>query len=260
MKKFISRGYLLLILAFIYAPIFVLIMYSFTASKTVGNWTGFSLELYKEFFHNKELLQIVFNTVLLAFVAAIISVMLGTAGAIGIFYGKGKFGKTLNGMSQIPVINAEIITGISIGLLFAAIVGGRSYFSLVVGHVVLCTPFVVLSVIPKLKQLNPSLYEAALDLGASPFKALFKVIIPEIMPGIISGFMLSITLSLDDYLITVFTKPDTFKTISTLVYDSVKTPANSPLPLFRVLTTLVFIVVVLIVVIMNINASKKKER
>ena len=258
MKKIISRGYLFLVLAFIYAPIFVLILYSFTASNTVGNWTGFSFSLYKEFFENKELLTVVLNTLLLALLSATISIVLGTAGAIGIFYNRKRSGKLLNGMSQIPVINAEIITGISLALLFAMLFGGKSYVTLLIGHVVLCTPFVVLSVIPKLKQLDPSLYEAALDLGASPIKALFKVIIPEIMSGILSGFMLSITLSLDDYLITAFTKPDSFKTISTLVYDSVKTPANSPLKLFRVLTTLIFIVVVIVVIVMNITANKKK--
>ncbi len=259
MKKFLSGGYLILVLAFIYAPIFVLIAYSFTASATVGNWTGFSLELYREFFNNKEVLNTVLNTLLLAFGSAVISTVLGTMGAIGIYYSRGKFGKLVNGMSQIPVINAEIVTAISLALFFATIFGGKSYFALISGHVLLSAPFVVLSVIPKLKQMDSSLYEAALDLGASPFKALIKVVIPQILPGIFSGFMLSITLSLDDYLITAFTKPDGFKTISTLVYDSVKAPANSPLKLFRVLTVLIFVAVVIIVIIMNVRASRKNR-
>ncbi len=259
MKKFISRGYLLLILAFIYAPIFLLLIYSFTDSTIIGKWDGFSLKLYKKLFTEDKLRTMIINTLMLAFLSASISTVLGTIGAIGIHYNKKPFGKGVSGASQIPVINAEIVTAISLALMFAMFNLGRSYFSLLVGHVVLCTPFVVLSVIPKLKQMDGSLYEAALDLGATPTQALFKVVLPEILPGIFSGFMLAVTLSLDDYMITAYTKPTTFNTISTYVYSAVKNQSKSQLPALRALSSILFLVMVIVVVIMNVKSSKKQK-
>lgn len=260
MKKFISRGYLFVILAFIYAPILLLLIYSFTDSTIIGKWDGFSFELYQKLFTEERLRTMIINTLLLAFLAATISTVLGTVGAIGIHYNKKAFGKGVSGASQIPVINAEIVTAISLALMFAMLGVGRSYFSLIVGHVVLCTPFVVLSVIPKLKQMDGSLYEAALDLGATPTKALFKVVLPEILPGIFSGFMLAVTLSLDDYMITAYTKPTTFNTISTYVYSAVKNQSKSQLPALRALSSVLFLVMVGVVIFMNIRASKKNRR
>lgn len=260
MKKFISRGYLFVILAFIYAPILLLLIYSFTDSTIIGKWDGFSFELYQKLFTEERLRTMIINTLLLAFFAATISTVLGTIGAIGIHYNKKAFGKGISGASQIPVINAEIVTAISLALMFAMLGVGRSYFSLIVGHVVLCTPFVVLSVIPKLKQMDGSLYEAALDLGATPTKALFKVVLPEILPGIFSGFMLAVTLSLDDYMITAYTKPTTFNTISTYVYSAVKNQSKSQLPALRALSSVLFLVMVGVVIFMNIRASKKNRR
>lgn len=260
MKKIISRGYLFLILAFIYAPIFLLLIYSFTSSTIIGKWDGFSLELYKKLFTEERLRTMIINTLVLAFLSATISTVLGTLGAIGIYYNKKALGKGINGASQIPVINAEIVTAISLALMFAMFGLGRSYFSLLVGHVVFCTPFVVLSVIPKLKQMDGSLYEAALDLGATPSQALFKVVVPEILPGIFSGFMLAVTLSLDDYMITAYTKPTTFNTISTYVYSAVKNQSKSQLPALRALSSILFIVIVGVVIFMNIKASKKNKR
>ncbi len=257
MKKFLSLFYIFLVLAFIYVPILVLIVYSFTGSVIIGNWTGFSFELYAKLFTEERIRNMIISTVLLAVGAGILSTILGTMGAIGIYYSKGKFGKIIKGSSSISVINAEIVTGISLALVFSLITFGKTYFSLIIGHMVLCTPFVVLSVTPKLKQMDSSLYEAALDLGASPTKALFKVVIPEILPGIFSGFMLAITLSLDDYIITVFTKPETFDTISTYVYNAVKNQAKSELPALRALSAVIFLIMVIVVVIMNIRANKK---
>lgn len=200
-----------------------------------------------------------FNTVSLAIIAAFLSTILGTLGAIGLYYSKGKFGKFIKGASSISVINAEIVTAISLALVFSLIAFGKTYFSLIIGHMVLCTPFVVLSVTPKLKQMDSSMYEAALDLGASPAKALFKVVLPEILPGIFSGFMLAITLSLDDYIVTAFTKPVTFDTISTYVYNAVKNQAKSELPALRALSAIIFVIMIIVVVVMNIRANKKTE-
>ena len=255
-KKILSVTVCVAVLLFIYAPILLLVVYSFTDSNVIGKWDGFSLELYAQLFRDAEIMQILFNTVWLALAAAVLSTLLGTAGAIGIFYSKRKFAKPLQAASQIPVINAEIVTAISLALLFSALFLYRTYFSLIVGHMVLCTPFVVLSVMPKLKQMDPNIYEAALDLGASPSAALFKVVVPQIFSGILSGFMLSITLSLDDYIVTAFTKPETFDTISTYVYNAVKNGTNSSTPALRALSALIFIVMIAAVLLLNLRARK----
>lgn len=258
-KKILSITICVAVLLFIYAPILLLVVYSFTDSNVIGKWDGFSFDLYVQLFRDAEIMQILFNTIWLALAAALLSTVLGTAGAIGIFYSKRKFAKPLQAVSQIPVINAEIVTAISLALLFSMVALYRTYFSLIVGHMVLCTPFVVLSVLPKLKQMDPNVYEAALDLGASPSKALFKVVIPQIFSGILAGFMLSITLSLDDYIITAFTKPRTFDTISTYVYNAVKNGTNSSTPALRALSALIFVVMIAAVLVFNLRARKSKE-
>lgn len=258
-KKILSIAFCVLVLLFIYSPILLLVVYSFTDATVIGQWTGFSFKLYADLFRDSEIMEILFNTIWLALVAAALSTILGTAGAIGIFYSKKKFAAPVKGVSQIPVINAEIVTAISLALLFSMVALYRTYFSLIVGHMVLCTPFVVLSVLPKLKQMDPNVYEAALDLGASPSKALFKVVIPQIFSGILAGFMLSITLSLDDYIITAFTKPRTFDTISTYVYNAVKNGTNSSTPALRALSALIFVVMIAALLVFNLRARKSKE-
>ena len=158
------------------------------------------------------------NTLVVAVVSSICSTVLGTIGAIGIFYSGKRFKKIMKGLNQIPVLNAEIVTAISLTILFVALGVQFNFITLLIGHMVLTIPFVVLSVLPKLRQLDPNTYEAALDLGATPRKALWSVIVPEIMPGIFSGFLLCITLSLDDYIITAFTRNNSFQTLSTYIY------------------------------------------
>lgn len=257
MKKVISAIVLFLVLSFLYVPIVILAVYSFTDATIIGNWNGFSLKLYEKLFTEARIRNMLINTVVLAVGAGVLSTILGTLGAIGLFYAKGKFSKGVKGASNISIINAEIVTGISLALVFSLIACGKTYFSLIVSHMVLCTPFVVLSVTPKLKQMDGSLYEAALDLGATPTKALFKVVLPEIMSGVFSGFMLAITLSLDDYIITAFAKPETFDTISTYVYNAVKNQAKSELPALRALSAVIFVLMIIVVVIMNVRANRK---
>jgi spermidine/putrescine transport system permease protein len=265
MKKFFQVFYVALILLFIYAPIFTLVVYSFVDTPIVNIKQvfeiGFSFRLYEKLFNDASLMKIVWDTLFLALIVAVLATILGTAGAIGIFYSKGKLGKSVSAVSQIPVINAEIVTAVALVLLFSlAFTESRSYFALVVGHLVITTPFVVLSVIPKLKQMDANLYEAALDLGASPFKALMSVVIPEILPGILSGFMLSITLSLDDYIISAYTRPAGFDTISTYVYGAMaKSNANSSLPSLRALSAIIFVAIILVVVVKNIYSGKKEK-
>ena len=259
-KKFFSRGYIFLVLAFIYIPIFILIMYSFNSGKQIGVWEAFSLKWYSML---GEIKDVVVNTIVLAVVSAIIATVLGTLGAIGVFYSKGKTGKMVKGMSQIPVVNSEVVTACALVMLFMLLnIDHRSILGLYIGHIVLSAPFVVLSVTPKLKQMDSSLYEAALDLGATPLQALFKVILPEILPGIFTGFMLAITLSLDDYIITATLAPLGYDTISTAVYKAIALTtekASEKIPVYRALTTIIFLVTVTVVIVINIKASRKKK-
>lgn len=255
--KIISYVFIAVVLLLVYAPILLLVIYSFTDSNLIGKWDGFSLDLYARLFTNSDLRTMIINTVVLAFVAAALSTVLGTLGAIGLFYSNGKLGKVVKGASNINIINAEIVIGVSLALVFSLFAFNKTYFSLLIGHMALCTPFVVMSVMPKLKQYDGNLYEAALDLGATPAKALFKVVLPEILPGIISGFALALTLSLDDYIITSFTKPGTFDTISTYAYNAVKNQARSQLPALRALSAIIFLIILIVVIIMNVRSRKK---
>ena len=260
-KKFAKYGLLALALAFIYTPILVLVIFSFTDSIIIGDWNGFSFKLYEKLFNDSDIMTIVRDTVLLAVGAGCISTILGTMGAIGIFYSKKRTANFLNVLGNIPIINAEIVTALALALMFAMVFtfANKTILSLVIGHVVISVPYVVLSVLPKLKQMDANTYEAALDLGATPIKALFSVVIPEILPGIVSGFMLALTLSLDDYIVTAFTKPDTFDTISTYVYNAVKVPTHSSLPALRALSAIIFLIIIVAVVVMNLRASKKGD-
>ncbi len=255
--KWVFIGFILL---FIYAPILLLTVYSFNETETITSWGEFSWAHYEYFFNpNNQPLPIVMQTIFLALVVASLSTILATVGAIGIFYSKKRTSTLLSGINQIPVINAEVVTAISLAFLFVAFKLPKSTFiPLIVGQMVLCTPFVVLSIIPKLKQMDNNLYEAALDLGASPARALFSVVIPQISPGIVSGFMLAITLSLDDYVIAAYTKPNTFQTISTHIYSLAK---GSTVEMIKssywALTAIIFVGIVIAVVLMNVLANKK---
>ena len=259
-KTIFKCSILALGLLFIYTPILLLVVFSFTPATTLGVWEGFSFDLYIQLFNNAKIMGIVKDTLILAFVTAVISTILGTMGAIGIFYSKKRVATTVNVMARIPVINAEIVTAVALALLFAAVLPDKSYFTLLMGHVVITLPFVVLSIMPKLKQMDGNLYEAALDLGATPTKALFKVVVPEILPGMLSGFMLAVTLSLDDYIVTAFTRPTGFETISTYVYNSIKVPQHSALPQLRALSAIIFVLIIVGVIVANIPKDKNKRK
>lgn len=254
-----KRLYIYIILTLMYAPILVLIIYSFTESQLIGFWNGFSLKLYELLFKNTEIMVAVRNTLLVALSSATVSTVLGTLGAIGMFYSSKKTKDLYHFVGQIPILNPEIVTALSLSILVTAVGIGFNFVTLLIGHVVLTIPYVILSVLPKLQQLDHNIYEAALDLGAKPSTALRKVIIPEIMPGIVSGFILSITLSLDDYIITAFTKNSSFTTLSTYVYGATAKKGNLP-PELRALTTIIFIVTVLVVLLVNLYNTKANKR
>ena len=250
-----------LVLAFLYAPIFILMVFSFTKSTQIGAIRGFSMQNYVTLFTTPELIGMILGTIALAIGAAVIATILGTAGAIGAFYSRKRTNSFISTMNQIPVVNADVVTGFSICILLVVVFGVSkdTFVPLVVGHVTLCAPFVFLSVIPRLKQMDPSIYEAALDMGATPAVALRKIVIPQIAPGILSGFALAITLSLDDYFVATYTKPATFDTISTYVVNATKGGQTTIKTALWALSTVIFLVVVLIVVTMNIRANKAKE-
>lgn len=254
-KRIIGKSYIWLILLVMYAPILTLFVFSFTESKNIGSWTGFSFNLYLDMFKNEEIMTALLNTILIATAGAFVSTIIGSLGAIGIFYSGKRMRKAFNLIGQIPVMNAEIVTAISLTILFVFFGIKFNFMTLLIGHVVLTIPFVVLSITPKLKQLDPNIYEAALDLGATPKKALWGVIIPEIMPGIISGFMLSITLSLDDYIITAFTRDNSFSTLSTYVYGATAKKGALP-PTLRALSTVITLLVLVILLVINLKVKK----
>ena len=261
-RSIFKWAFIVLILLFIYFPIIFLTVNSFNKSDIIqAGWGGFSLDHYKYFFDlNNEPLRVVLQTILLALIVAFFSTIMGTVGAIGIFYSKKRVNGALSAINRIPVINAEVVTAISFALFVSFFAIDKStYIPLIIGQMILCTPFVLLSIMPKLRQMDNNLYEAALDLGATPAKALFSVVIPQILPGIISGFLLAITLSLDDYVITAYTKPDSFKTISTHIYGLDKNNVVGPKikAAYWAFTAIIFFLIVIVVITANVVSYRK---
>lgn len=263
-KKVFGLFFIVLMLVCIYAPIVILAFYSFTDASQIGAFQSFSLQNYVTLFTTDELREMIFGTVVLALGVSAFATLLGTLGAMGSFYSGKRVNAFFNTVNQIPVINADVVSGFSACILLVVVmgIGKDSFIPLIIGETILCAPFVYLSVMPKLKQMDPSLYEAALDLGATPAVALWKVIIPQISSGIVSGFMLAVTLCLDDYFIATYTKPATFDTISTYVVNATKGSHTEIKTALWALSTLIFLLVLVFVIIMNLRSSgteKKKE-
>jgi len=262
MKKFFAQLYLWILLALLYAPIIIIAIFSFTESKVLGNWTGFSTKLYTSLFSggaHHSLLSAIQNTLSIALIAAVASTILGTIAAIGIYNMRGRKKQVINLLNDIPMLNPDIITGISLFLLFVSLGISQGYTTVVLAHIAFCTPYVVLNVMPRLQQMNPNIYEAALDLGATPFQALRKIIIPEIRPGMISGFILAFTLSIDDFAVTLFTKGNEgLETLSTYIYADARKGGLTPE--LRPLSTIIFVVVLLLLIIINVRAKRAAKR
>lgn len=262
MKILWKRVFIILILMFLYLPILILAVYSFTDATNIGAIRGFSIHNYITLFTTPELVRMIVGTAALALGVAAIATILGTIGAIGAFYSKKRMASAIAAMNQVPVVNADVVTGFSICILLVVVLGisKDTYIPLIAGQVTLCVPFVFLSVIPKLKQMDQSIYEAALDLGASPFTALIRIVIPQIFPGILSGFALAVTLSLDDYFVATYTKPATFDTISTYVVNATKGAQTTIKTALWALSTVIFLVVILVVVIISYRAKHDSQR
>lgn len=254
-KKITERFYVGLILFFLYAPIIILIILSFNSSKSRARWGGFTLHWYKELFKNESIMNALYTTLIIAFLSALLATIIGTAAAIAI-NGMKKTPRTIMvAITNIPMLNADIVTGISLMLLFIAMRFTLGFSSVLISHITFNIPYVILSVMPKLRQLNAHTYEAALDLGASPIYAFFKVILPDIFPGVLTGFFLGFTMSLDDFVITYFTKGPEINTISTKIYSEVRKGIK---PEIYALSTLMFISVLLLLIIINRKNADKQ--
>lgn len=256
MKKTARNIYLGLILFLMYAPIVTLIVLSFNASKSRAKWGGFTLHWYSSLFQDKAIMAALYNTLLIALVSAILATIIGTAASIGINAMKPKSKTIMMGITNIPILNSEIVTGISLMLLFIACRVTLGFSTILLAHITFCIPYVILSVMPKLKQTNKSTYEAAQDLGAGPIYAFFKVVFPEIWPGVVSGFLMAFTMSLDDFIITHFTKGPGVDTLSTKIYAEVRKGIR---PEMYALSTLLFVSVLVLMICVNASPKESKD-
>lgn len=253
-RRLFERFYIGIILLFLYAPIAILIILSFNKSKSRAKWGGFTFHWYKELFQNVEIMNALYTTLLIAFLSALIATIIGTMASIAIHNMKKTPRSILLGITNIPMLNADIVTGISLMLIFVALRFTLGFTSVLIAHITFNIPYVILSVMPKLRQLNPHTYEAALDLGASPIYAFYKVIFPDIFPGVLSGFFLAFTMSLDDFVITHFTKGPEINTLSTKIYTEVRKGIK---PEIYALSTLMFVTVLLLLIFINRRGAVK---
>ena len=262
--KTASKVYTALIFIFLYAPIIVLIIFSFndtdTASRT--QFSGFTLRWYQRLFEDRYILEALLNTLIIAVVSAFASTVLGTMAAVGINRMKRMPKKVMMNITNFPMVNPEIVTGVSMMLLFVAAVslfGGKSLgmASLIIAHITFCLPYVILSVLPKLRQMNPNLFEAAQDLGCPPVRAFFKVVLPEIKPGIISGALIAFTMSIDDFIISYFTAGSGVSTLAMTIYSMTKKRVS---PEINALSTVLFVCIMLLLIIINVRQGREERR
>ena len=256
-KKYIQRFYLLFIIILLYAPIITLMALSFNSSKSRARWGGFTAKWYVRLFQDDQIMTALYTTLEIALLSALIATVLGTAGAIGIHALRRKYRTFMMGVTNIPMLNADIVTGISLMLLFIAFRFSLGFSTILIAHITFNLPYVILSVMPRLKQTNICTYEAALDLGASPLYAFFKVVFPDILPGVSSGFLLAFTMSLDDFVITHFTKGPGVDTLSTKIYSEVRKGIR---PEIYALSTIMFLSVLLLLILVNIAPDEKEDR
>lgn len=254
-----------MVAVFLYAPIFVLIFFSFNTDRSRVNFKGFTLDWYKRLFQNEQVLSALTLTLILAFLSALIATVIGTVSAIGIHNMKKRPRKMLLALNNIPVVNPDIITGVSLMLFFIFCISflsslganaGLGFVTLLIAHVTFNIPYVILSVLPKLRQLNKNTYEAALDLGANPFRAYMRVILPEIMPGVISGAIIAFTMSIDDFLISYFTT-GSMQTLPMRIYAMTRKRVS---PEINALSTLMFVTVLALLIVINVLQARDKKK
>lgn len=235
-------------------------MFSFNESKSRSVFTGFTLKWYQNLFQNELIMQSLVNTLVVAVLASVIATFIGTVASIGIFNMKGGMKTAVMNVTYLPIMNPEIITGVSMMLMFVFLSSFLGWdlglWSVLIAHITFCLPYIILNVLPKLRQMDPHLPEAALDLGCNPFQAFMKVVLPEIAPGIFSGFLMSFTFSLDDFIITYFTSGSSFPTLPTTIYSMTRMKVN---PQINALSALMFLVVLALLLLMNLKKTRRKK-
>ena len=259
MKKWVKKIYLALIIVFFYLPIIYVVIFSFNSSKSLSNFTGFSLQWYERIFSNRTMLESIYYTVIVAVIATVVSTIFGTISAIGLSKQSHAIKELVKQINNLPMLNPDIVTAISLMLFFSILSIQSGFFTLLLSHIIFCIPYVFLSVTPRLRSLDENTIEAALDLGCTPFQAIVKVIVPQIMPGILSGALVAFTMSFDDFIISYFTTGPGINNISTYVYSSVKR-IN---PSVNALSTIIIVVITIIITIVNVVPmikNRKKEK
>ena len=262
-KKLLEKGYLAIILCALYAPILFIIVYSFSGSSNFHFDNAFTFESYKAIFTSDKapaLWDAIGNTFLIAIVSSICSTIMGTFASIGIFALNKKVRRTVESVNQFPIINSEIVMAVSFMIFFVTCRFAEGYARLIIAHIAFCTPYVVLSVLPKLESLDPNVYEAALDLGANPFKAMMKVIFPVISPAILSGFVMAFTISLDDFIITQINKGAAtgIDTLSTYIYSDARVQGLEPF--WYAIFSIIFVAVLAIILVTNLVRQRKEKK
>ena len=257
MMKKLRKAYVGLIMAFLYAPIVMLILYSFNNSKSRAKWGGFTLKWYRELFADEAIMAALGTTLSIGLLAAVISTILGTVGAIALFQMKRGPRQAMLSVVNLPMLNSEVVTGVSLMLLFAMARMQLGYLTLLLSHIAFCVPYVVLSVMPKLRQLDPNLAEAAQDLGATPLQGFLRVILPDIMPGVFSGFIMALTMSIDDFVVSFFTTGSGVSNLSITIYTMAKRGFS---PMINALSTIIFACVFVLLIGINLSDLKKDPR
>lgn len=255
--KHLSNFYTALVMLFLYAPIVVLIVFSFNDSKSRNTWSGFTLRWYRDLFHDQEIMHALALTLVVAVVASVLATLLGTAAAIGLNKMNKRIRSVFMTLNYLPMVNPDIIIGVSLMLLFSYLRIEFGMSTLILAHITFSVPYVILNVMPKLRAMDKHIYEAALDLGCSPIQAYFKVVIPEIMPGILSGFVMALTLSIDDFVVSYFVNGPASQTLPLVIYSQTRRRVT---PKINALSTIIFIVVLGILVLNNFYSIRKEQQ
>ena len=254
-KKIFSKLFMICIMIFFYMPIVYTVVFSFNSKKSLTHWSGFSLTWYEKMFSSRDMMSALWTTISIAVLATIISTVVGTITAIVLSKSNKVLKNIVERINDFPIMNPEIVTAISLLMLFSALGVQKGYFTMLLAHIMFCIPYVMLSVNPKLRSLDPNLADAALDLGATPWQALIKVIIPQIMPGIVSGALVAFTMSFDDFIISYFVTGNGVSNISILVY----TMSKRINPSINALSTIIILIITVVLVLINIIPVLKRR-
>lgn len=255
-RRWLSQTYLILVMIFLYAPIAVLIVFSFNDSKSRNTWAGFTLRWYQELFHDEVIMQSFGVMLIVAIVSSVVATVLGTLAAIGIVKMNKRLKSLVMTFTYLPMINPEIITGVSLMLLFIYLKMEFGLSTLILAHITFNVPYVILNVMPKLRQMDRSTYDAAMDLGCNPLQAFWKVVIPEIMPGITAGFLMALTFSMDDFVISYFVSGASIQTLPVAIYSMTRRRIS---PKINALSTIMFVIVCMTLILSNLYTSKKEK-